>query len=927
MTQNAEMIYGQIYAAINTKFKEDIPSVDDIEAEAIKIKELFAPIYPISDEEFNQIKRKLNSEIYHKIGEAITIRGADSNHKPWYFTHTNDGFYWERYKRYLRDKKHWSRNIIDRLHKTTNGIMDDLGDPNSTEPFQRRGLLLGDVQSGKTSTYTAICNKAADANYKVIIILAGMMENLRIQTQERLDAEFVGNESKFILDKKADSIMKNVPVGVGRIAANKEKADKPIACFTSSVTDFNKNTLKALRLSLDNLKGVALFVVKKNKSVLNNLLSWLTSTFQDKLIEYPLLLIDDEADNASVNTNSEEKDPTAINKAIRSILNCFKQASYLGITATPFANIFIDPDVEFNDAKDLFPRHFITVLPSPDLYIGADKIFGNGNADDWDNDGDKSRTEGEFNSSLIPIMNEEQRDFFVFKHKKDLADSLSDLPPSLYEAINYFILINAITDFRNDTKEHRSMLINVSMYTDVHTVIADFVETYVADLCRDIEDYAQKPIEKIMQLNSFKKLFETWQKYHLEEISTLSWDSLVKEFLFNSIRRIEVRAVNQKTGAKSLDYTKYKDIGLRVIAVGGNSLSRGLTLEGLCVSYFYRNTMMYDTLLQMGRWFGYRPNYSDLFKIWMGEDAIDWYGYITDAINELKDELITMKNQGMTPEDFGLKVRRAPGALLVTARTKMRSATAIKQPITVSGRLIETPRLRYSLEALNANEKLCRDFIKELPVPYKYDPDTKAFIWKNVPKEMVQQLVLNFTTHPWNLNFQSKALADYIGTNTKYSFWDIAIPEGSAENCSELILSDGTTINPYHESRIIEKDISAKDMLKVSGHHVRIGAGGCTKIGLEKEEITRLRNLAKAAGQKINDSTYLIEERNPLAIIHLLENSAEGDLSLPKPIFALGLGFPKGQETRVANYMVNITELKNYVDEDDLEYEDDDIVS
>ena len=323
MTQNAEMIYGQIYAAINTKFKEDIPSVDDIEAEAIKIKELFAPIYPISDEEFNQIKRKLNSEIYHKIGEAIIIRGADSNHKPWYFTHTNDGFYWERYKRYLRDKKHWSRNIIDRLHKTTNEIMDDLGDPNSTEPFQRRGLLLGDVQSGKTSTYTAICNKAADANYKVIIILAGMMENLRIQTQERLDAEFVGNESKFILDKKADSIMKNVPVGVGRIVANKEKADKPIACFTSSVTDFNKNTLKALRLSLDNLKGVALFVVKKNKSVLNNLLSWLTSTFQDKLIEYPLLLIDDEADNASVNTNSEEKDPTAINKAIRSILNCF----------------------------------------------------------------------------------------------------------------------------------------------------------------------------------------------------------------------------------------------------------------------------------------------------------------------------------------------------------------------------------------------------------------------------------------------------------------------------------------------------------------------------------------------------------------------------------------------------------------------------
>lgn len=928
MTQNAEMIYGQIHAAINTQFKDDIPTIDDIESVANKLKDIFAPLYPISDEEFNQIKKRLNADIYHKIGEAITIRGKDSNHKPWYFTHRNDGFYWERYKKYLRDKKHWSRDIIDRLHKTTNEIMDDLGDPNSSEPFQRRGLLLGDVQSGKTSTYTAICNKAVDANYKVIIVLAGMMENLRIQTQERLDAEFVGNESRFILDKKADSIMKNVPVGVGRIVANSAKSDKPIACFTSSATDFNKNTLKALRLSLDNLKGAALFVVKKNKSVLNNLLSWLTSTFQDKLIEYPLLLIDDEADNASVNTNSEDKDPTAINKAIRSILNCFKQASYLGITATPFANIFIDPDVEYNDAKDLFPRHFITVLPSPELYIGADKIFGNGNADDWDTVGDNSRTEGEFNSALVPISNEEQANFFVFKHKKDLADSLSDLPPSLYEAINYFVLVNAITDYRNDAKEHRSMLINVSKYTDVHNVIAELVDSYITKLCRDIEDYAQKSLDDIMQLGTFKTLHETWTKYNLEGISGLSWERMVKDFLFNAIRRIEVRAVNQKTGAKSLDYTKYRDVGLRVIAVGGNSLSRGLTLEGLCVSYFYRNTMMYDTLLQMGRWFGYRPNYQDLFKIWMGEDAIDWYGYITDAINELKDELRVMKNQGMTPEDFGLKVRRAPGALLVTARTKMRSAKAIKQPITVSGRLIETPRLRGNIEAINANEKLCREFIKALPMPCGYDSNTKAFIWKNVTKEMIQQLVLSFTTHPWNLNFQSQALADYINTNTKYPYWDVAIPEGSSDNNTELLLCDGKTINPFFESRVLEKsDAPIKNMLKVYGHHVRIGAGGCTKIGLEEADIDRLRKKAKEEGQKINDATYLIEDRNPIALIHLLENSNKDDVTLPKPIFALGLGFPKGQETRVANYMVNVTELKNYTDEEYLEDDDDDIVS
>ena len=139
---------------------------------------------------------------------------------------------------------------------------------------------------------------------------------------------------------------------------------------------------------------------------------------------------------------------------------------------------------------------------------------------------------------------------------------------------------------------------------------------------------------------------------------------------------------------------------MRVIAVGGNSLSRGLTLEGLCVSYFYRNTMMYDTLLQMGRWFGYRQNYDDLFKVWIANDAVGWYGYITDAINELKEEVRKMERQNQTPEEFGLKVRQAPGSLMVTARNKMRTATLISSPITVSGRMIETPRLRGDSETL-----------------------------------------------------------------------------------------------------------------------------------------------------------------------------------------------------------------------------------
>ena len=364
---------------------------------------------------------------------------------------------------------------------------------------------------------------------------------------------------------------------------------------------------------------------------------------------------------------------------------------------------------------------------------------------------------------------------------------------------------------------------------------------------------------------------------------------------------------------------------MRVIAVGGNSLSRGLTLEGLCVSYFYRNTMMYDTLLQMGRWFGYRPNYEDLFKIWMAEDAIDWYGYITDAINELKDELLKMKRQNQTPEEFGLKVRQAPGSLLITARNKMRTATSVSRPVTVSGRMIETPRLKSDAQTIAENEALCRSFIESLSasIQYEYDGYTKAFIWRDVPKKDVVELVRNYSTHPWNLNFQPVALADYISTDDgPLDKWDVAIPQDdSGDTIVKLKLIDGSEVHITPKGRPLEKDLTSKNMLKVYGRHVRIGAGGCTKIGLTEEKIGELR---KQFGNS-KDSTFLHTKRNPLLLLHILSNTnpqkAPDD---PAIVFALGLGFPYDGKERTANYMVNIKELSNWVDIEDEDDDDED---
>lgn len=925
MTDNMKYLVGIVTSTIHTEFGDELPTLDQINEKAELMRTALQAVYPVSDDEFAQVKRRLASEILHKIGTAVTLRGHDAEHQSWYFAQGNDGFYWNRYKTYLKSIKHWGIEVVNRLHQTTDEVMDDLGNPKDKgRPFQRRGLLLGDVQSGKTATYTAICNKSADAGYRVIIVLAGMMENLRVQTQERLDAEFVGVESKYTLDKKADQEIRNIPVGVGKIPPI--DLNRRIACFTSVATDFNKATLKALGLSLRNLNGTALFVVKKNKSVLNNLYKWLVENNADPengLIDLPLLLIDDEADNASVNTNSEEKDPTAINKAIRNILNCFRQASYLGITATPFANIFIDPD---NDeaTRDLFPKDFLTVLPTPELYIGADRIFGNGDADDWDNP-NGVRTMGEFFNALVSIQNEEQESFFVFKHKKELADELYDLPESMREAIRYFILACSVSDYRKDNTEHRSMLVNVSRYTKVQNRTADLIEAYVNRIKADLENYSKLPLEKSMAIANIAALHETWIKYDVESAAKCSWDYLLSEFLFKSARRVEVRSVNQQHGASSLNYYEYKDVGMRVIAVGGNSLSRGLTLEGLCVSYFYRNTMMYDTLLQMGRWFGYRPNYEDLFKIWMAEDAIDWYGYITDAINELKDELLKMKRQNQTPEEFGLKVRQAPGSLLITARNKMRTATSVSRPVTVSGRMIETPRLKSDAQTTAENETLCRSFIESLSasIQYEYDGYTKAFIWRDVPKKDVVELVRNYSTHPWNLNFQPVALADYIATDDgPLDKWDVAIPQDdSGDMIVKLKLIDGSEVHINPKGRPLEKDLTSKNMLKVYGRHVRIGAGGCTKIGLTEEKIGELR---KQFGNS-KDSTFLHTKRNPLLLLHILSNTnpqkAPDD---PAIVFALGLGFPYDGKERTANYMVNIKELSNWVDIEDEDDDDED---
>ena len=901
---NLEMFENLVSTAINTKYKEVPPSETEFIKQAQLLRDSTVALCPVTNQEFQTAIKRLEESLVIKMDVGVYIDDRSQRHQSWLPARRADIdlFFWNRYARYLDEHKHWNPRVIATLDKVSDEIVDLLGDPRSNSGFQRRGLVLGDVQSGKTASYTAVCNKAADTGYRIVIIMAGLTENLRVQTQERMDEEFSGRKSEHYLNPKANQEIKNMAVGVGRL----DKA-KRIASFTSVTKDFDIGVLRSNNLALENVHDPVVLVVKKNKNILNNLTRWLISNNADVSsgkIALPMLLIDDEADSASVNTKKGEDDPAAINAAIRKLLNCFDQASYVGITATPFANVFINPDtVDEMLGDDLFPRDFIYSLSPATNYMGADQMF---------------LENASHANALVPIHAEEMDGFFPFSHKKGMK--VDALPPSMLEAMGYYLLVNAVRDFRGDGTTHRSMMIHVSRFTDVQIGIVELANEWLRQVKSDLQNYAQLPEEKALAIPSIEFLHDIWSRYDLNKISTMTWEEVQCRYLYRAVAPIDVRAVNQRTGTTSLDYFAHKDDGLRVIAVGGNSLSRGLTLYGLCVSYFYRKSSMYDTLLQMARWFGFWPHYEDLIKVWIAQEAMDWYGYITEAADELKLDIAKMKAANQTPQDFGLRVRQDPNSLIVTARNKMRSATPMTRPITVSGRLLETPRLKADRKVLASNERVFRDFVGKLDDLGSRRGDQDLFYWSNVPKMAVSELLLAFETHPWHLAFQGRALAEYIDEKMGDISWDVIIAEGGKGSRSIELQCGGKSL----EIRTEPREVLADDkMIRISGTKVRVGAGGFAKTGLTQDQI-RLAEARVEKGKSVPDSAYLIQGRSPMLILHVISATVKKGSTNTSPdyLFALGVGFPDtGAKVETASYMVNVVELRNWMDPDEDEDE------
>lgn len=854
-------------------------------------------IHQVSDADAEMLARRFETRhgVTMNIGSVLTEKG----YEPWLDNaRANiDPYYWERYKKLL-GKKHFSTQVVATLDDVTDRILGLMENPEKPGPWNRRGMVVGHVQSGKTANYTGLICKAADAGYRLIVVIAGIHNNLRNQTQLRIDEGFVGRDSARLLSRKEDSF-----VGVGTF----DQTRRPVT-FTNALKDFSKAMATGVGIPLQTLKEPAVFVIKKNSSTLKYLLEWLAehnAKRGGKKVEAPMLLIDDEADNASINVSHGRGEVSKINGQIRSLLDMFERACYVGYTATPFANIFIDPDSDHEMfGQDLFPKNFIVSLDPPTNYFGANRVFLQ-------------------DSEQIIRHIEDNEDVLPLKHEKDLR--IITLPNSLMDAVRTFVVAKAIRLVRGHAGQHCSMLVNTSRFTDVQSQLRNELHNRLESIKASVRVNGALDPAGALKDSEIKALHDIWVREY-SHIEGLDWNA-IQQKLHDAAAPIKVVEVNSKASG-TLNYADHATNGLNVIAVGGYSLSRGLTLEGLMVSYFLRNSMMYDTLMQMGRWFGYRPEYDDLCRVWMPEEAEGWYAHVAEAIEELREELRRMEAAGATPEEFGLRVRSHPTALIVTARNKMGSGEKVVVQIGLGNEFVETATLKRDTASLEANWTAARRFTERLVEAGKSPASavkiSGGFLLSKAPVKPILDFLSEFQNHPGSMLTDPGPVRRYIEerADTELAQWDILFTSVDTFDKNSRGWTDsslGIDINCQYRS---EGTKSNSSTLRVTNKQ-RVSSRGIEKTGLTPEEIETAKQCYRAtevldANKSINypDRIYRAERKRPLLIIHLLDIKPE-----TKPMVAWSISFPKTRfEEKRVEYVVNTTWLReNFPDENEEE--------
>lgn len=841
------------------------------------------------------------SSIQLPFEEWLPSRRADTAH-----------FYYPRYRSFLQNRG-FTPSVLGVLDKDTDKVVGLFENPLRPGAWSRRGLVVGHVQSGKTANYIGVISKAADYGYRFIVLLTGIQENLRVQTQERIEEGFIGSNSE------ATGVdAEQARIGVGLL----DPSRRPMA-LTSRSSDFNQASAR-LPVALQAAAEPIILVMKKNAKLLHNLIEWLRRNSQDqggRIAGVPMLLIDDEADNASINVAADPEMPSRINQKLRDLLGLFERNVYVGYTATAFANIFIDPESkDAMEQEDLFPRDFIVSLDAPTNYAGGGRIFG---------------ADGDLNSCLRAVSDHAAQ--MPEKHK--ITHTPAELPESLREAIRSFTIARAVRMLRGHGSAHSSMLINVSRFNDVQGKVAGLVNDYLTTLRNACNGHCGLPVETALKDPNVRELHKTWTEW-LEGVAPEQWDVL-QPMLAQAIGPVEVRTINYRS-SDALDYRRYKATGLHVIAVGGLALSRGFTLEGLTVSYFLRSSIMYDTLLQMGRWFGYRDGYQDLCRIYMTSEAIDWYAHICEATEELREDFRRMERARRAPKDFGLRVRSDPESLIVTARNKMRTGKKVKHSVSLAGRLIETTALRD--DSVQRNLDALGTLVGRLAREGKADAMEGGFLWREVTSEVVIDFIKSFRNHDDAcMKTQAEPVSRYIEKRmgNELQQWDVVLFSPVNSDLKAPIDLGDLKVRRQFRRADHRRVAEGGSYLAVSGGAVRVASRGAERVGLSKEEIQVAQanfEIERAAGKvrNMSDKLYRDVRSRPLLMLHVLglstadgepkKNGEEPAVDVPA-VAAWGISFPwnspdGGVAEDDVEYVVNTRWWQENFGDDIREYEE-----
>lgn len=857
----------------------ETPTREQVEEKAKQI----AAIFGYTGEVRNIITEAMIS-VDTRMGAGVSLIDVAAKHDDQWVRKREDitWTYSGAYENFLL-KDGWSPRLVQSLSDVTSRILGHLQDPISEgTTWNRRGLVIGHVQSGKTANYTGLIARAADAGYKFIIVIAGIHNNLRKQTQERIDEAFIGRSSD-PEDRRS--------IGVGL-----DPGYPHPATLTNINEDFNKNTAAKSGWKINDFSKPIILIIKKNVTTLTALHKWLKALNAEgdgRISDVPMLLIDDEADNASINTNKEDLDPTRTNAMIRRILGLFAKSCYVGYTATPFANIFINPDAYDDDVREeLFPRDFIYCLDAPTTYFGAEKVF----------------LDDETSQSIVKPI-DDCEDFLPYRHKRD--DPVPELPPSLYRALDEFIVARAIRNLRGQTGKHCSMMINVSRFVPVQQAVRDFLSL------------REKAMREAVRVNYLMPESVSSTNIHMQRLKRafdaeyadagFTWPE-VKAALNSVFDHLHLYVINSKSD-EVLDFTRYEKegVGLTAIAVGGLSLSRGLTIEGLTVSYMYRNTKMYDTLMQMGRWFGYRPGFEDLCRVHLSRDSINWYSHIAEAAEELTQQVKRMRRDGLSPKDFGLYVRSHPDSLLITAANKMRSGQEVTVEQSFSGRLRESYVVSTDPDVNARNFDLISEQWRGGFGGRPEEDTGKGLIFRDVPIAVVEDFLIRFECHSTFAGIKSDVVNYLERIAEKRPLADVLLisPGGKPGDSGPFTLKN--------QVRVVGKGQPDGTAWRLNKD--RVASRGDEKLGLD--EAQRKEAEALAGGEDgtgaVSDTHYRMVRNRPLLMIHSLEPR---DGAVAGPIAAFGVSFPYGDYSTTINVVVNkvwLQQMQGYDDDPDEE--------